>query len=119
MIIELPFPSSELHSHNKGHWRDKHDARKSAREIACGIGLEMLGRKPKCKSAMTIGYYFFLPKDIVRDEANLIHSMKASIDGLVDSGLIYKDEWKHLHMVEIKCEVDRENPRVELKLERA
>jgi len=61
-----------------------------------------------------VDYQFCLANARRRDTANLIQSQKPAIDGVVDAGLIVDDDWKHLEIGSVKCEVDRKNPRVVL-----
>jgi len=61
-----------------------------------------------------VDYQFCLATARRRDTANLIQSQKPAIDGVVDAGIIADDDWKHLEIGSVKCEVDRKNPRVVL-----
>ena len=119
ITIELPFPSPELHAHSKGsHW-PKSKATKAAREQAFGFGLQARNKRelPKCDCRSEISYSFFVPDLIARDESNMVQSEKPALDGLVDAGVIFKDDWRHLHTAQIDVELDRERPRVVLRIE--
>jgi hypothetical protein len=116
LTIELPLPCKELHAHAKGNRWSKSKATKASRELACAIGLQALGRLRKCKEPMEIEYRFFVPDDRVRDEVNLLQACKPYIDGLCDCGVIYKDDWKNLHLIGIYVGVDKANPRVEISV---
>lgn len=52
-----------------------------------------------------VHYLFELPDKRRRDAANLIHSCKAAIDGVVDSGLIPDDCWNVLTIGSVECVV--------------
>lgn len=117
MKITLPFPSSELHAHAKGHWRAKADATSAARELAFIEGREALWRLARRTGKCTIAYKFFVPNELVRDAANMVQGCKPYVDGLVSAGVIYRDDWKWLDIVGVRVEVDRERPRVELEIE--
>ena len=115
MTIELPPVDPRLHAHNKGHWRGKAAATKHLRELAHGLTLQWFGEIGRRESwpAAIIGYRFVVPDLLDRDEANMIQSQKPAVDGVVDSGLIPGDDWKHLHIQAIEVLVGR--PRVELR----
>lgn len=62
---------------------------------------------------------FYVPDLRRRDIRNMEAAMKPAYDGIVDAGLIVDDDWKHLAHGETKpVEVDRDNPRVEIMVER-
>lgn len=117
MLITLPLPSSDLHAHAKGnsHWR-KSKATKAARQLACGLGLQARGRGAKCRSIVRAHYQFFVPDLKVRDTTNMLSSMKSAIDGLVDAGVIYRDDWQWLRLGKVDVSLCRENPRVEITI---
>lgn len=114
--IVLPWISSKLHAHAKGHWRQKADATASARKDAHLTALDMLNRKQaeKIKGRSVIEYYFFVPDLIRRDAANMVQGCKPYVDGIVDAGLIEGDHWAKLVHGGVAVELDRERPRVEL-----
>jgi len=53
-----------------------------------------------------------------RDEDNFQSMLKATYDGLVDSGLCDDDDSLHMHKCPPRFMVDKEHPRVELLIER-
>lgn len=116
MRITLPLPSKALHAHTSGHWRAKAAATRTARELACAFGLQSRGRGDRCDYFVRVSYQFFVPDMRVRDTVNLLQGMKPAIDGLVDAGCIYRDDWRWLQVLEIGVTVDRENPRVEITI---
>lgn len=111
ITIVLPPVDPKLTGQNKGHWRQRSAAIKGLRDLA--NALVRLETREQWKAA-TVEYRFFFPDRKRRDEANCIQSQKPAIDGVVDSKLITDDCWTHLHTAGVECEVDRENPRVEL-----
>ncbi|MCP4782799.1 MAG: hypothetical protein GY903_00985 [Fuerstiella sp.] len=111
ITIVLPPVNPKLNAHNKGHWRGKLKAVKSLRQLAGFLTREQTREQ---WPAATIQYRFFFPNKLRRDQANAIQSQKAAIDGVVDAGLIPDDDWQHLAIAGVTCEVDRTNPRVEL-----
>ncbi|MCX5671210.1 MAG: RusA family crossover junction endodeoxyribonuclease [Planctomycetota bacterium] len=58
---------------------------------------------------------FYLPDQRRRDPDNLLGSLKAAIDGLVDGGVI-GDDRDFIHMP-VEQYVDRARPRVEIEVE--
>jgi hypothetical protein len=110
MRIELPFPSSKLHAHAKGHWRSKAEATKTAREIAKLASI----KAAKLSGPVQILYEFYVPDLRQRDEANLIQACKPYIDGIVDAGVCEGDDWQRMSITGVSTVLDRDNPRVVL-----
>jgi hypothetical protein len=54
-----------------------------------------------------------------RDQDNAMASLKSAYDGIVDSGLVPDDDYKHMGRGMPKFDVDRKYPRVELTITRA
>jgi crossover junction endodeoxyribonuclease RusA len=118
MQIELPWISSKLHAHAKGHWRSKATATKEARTDAMLTAKNLLNRKQivRVESPASVTYRFYIPDMRQRDEANMIQACKPYIDGIADAGLILGDHWKVLSTAGVVVELCRENPRVVLEI---
>ena len=118
MKIELPYPSSELHAHNSGNWRNKSKPTQAARTRAKFICLDMLYRNEirPISGKVLISYAIFVPDNRVRDTVNILQAMKPSIDGVVDSGLVEGDSWQQMTLYNVSVQIDRKNPRVEITL---
>lgn len=115
ITLVLPPVDSQLHAHNKGHWRGKTAAVKSLRRLAY-LRTRICTRKQW--DAATIVYRFYFPDRLRRDAANAIQATKPAIDGVVDAGLIPDDDWTHLQIAGVECAVDKGAPRVELVFRR-
>ena len=116
VTIVLPPVSKDLHAHNTGHWRKKSKQIKQLRQLAYFLTRQ---ETREHWEAARVTYRFFFPDLRERDEANCIQSQKAAIDGVVDAKLIPKDDWRRLFTAGVVCELDRNNPRVELEFEKA
>jgi hypothetical protein len=66
----------------------------------------------------TIRATFFHRTRRRRDDVNFLAMLKPAYDGIVDSGLLADDDAEHLTTLGASFELDREAPRVELRLER-
>lgn len=113
ITITLPFEARN-HSHNKGHWRAKAPLVRTMRQQAY-----LIAKTSGCKPIMgkhTISYRFYFPDNIRRDAANYVQSCKPYIDGIVQSGLIEGDHWQISSIGSVTCEIDRDNPRVEIEI---
>lgn len=62
---------------------------------------------------------FFFKTARRRDEDNAMGSLKAAYDGIVDSGLVPDDDYKHMRRGMPKFYVDKKFPHVELTITRA
>jgi len=118
MRIELPWIIPKLHAHAKGHWWEKSDATKVARNNARLTALNLLNRKQitRIEGQAAVTYRFYIPDMRQRDEANMIQACKPYIDGIADAGLILGDHWKVLSTAGVVVELCRENPRVVLEI---
>ncbi len=115
ITITLPPVDSRLHAHNKGHWRAKSTATKQLRELAQAL-VTQKGRGREQWRRACVHYRFYVPDNRRRDTANMIQATKPAIDGLVDAGLIKDDCWQHLSIGKVSVEIDRNNPRVVLRV---
>ena len=115
MKITLPLPDSRLHAHAKGHWRGKASATKALRQRAWAESMAA-GVEPMERGRLSIHIRY--PTRHRRDALNTVHGLKPAIDGLVDSGCLPDDDWQHLTIGEITAELDRDDPGVDLILER-
>jgi crossover junction endodeoxyribonuclease RusA len=118
MQIELPWISSKLHAHAKGHWREKSEATKAARTNIKFLAIDAINRKiiSKMNGPVSVTYRFFVPDMRKRDSANMVQSCKPMIDGLVDAGVIEADDWTMLQTAGVLVELDRKKPRVVLEI---
>lgn len=116
--LTLPWISSKLSAHNKGHWRSKAqptaDARAKAKAIATRL---ILDGARHLKGKTSVRYLFFVPDNVRRDSANMVQSCKPFIDGIVDAGLVAGDHWQVFRLAGVDVDIDRDNPRVELVIE--
>jgi hypothetical protein len=117
MRIELPWISSKLHAHAKGHWRSKTEATKDARTHAKLTAMNLLNRKQvsRIDGPAQVLYRFYIPDMRQRDEANMIQACKPYIDGIADAGAILGDHWNVLSTAGVVVELCREAPRVVLE----
>jgi crossover junction endodeoxyribonuclease RusA len=114
--IDLPLPGQSLHAHAKGSWRAKAKPVKDARQTAMWATRAAWDGSPWKKAE--VDYLFRLPDNRRRDEANLVASCKAYIDGVVDAGLIADDCWQGLSLGSSECVIDRDAPGVTLLFRR-
>ena len=116
MIITLPLPPKQLSPNARCHWAVKAKKVKWYRQTAGYAALtdcpEVVTQDPM--ETATVQCRFFFKEDRRRDGDNLLASMKAAWDGLVDAGLFVDDSGlTHLPVVQEK---DPKNPRVEIHI---
>lgn len=80
--LELPWPSTALTPHAKGHWFTKANATRKARRDAYYIALDAKVQ-PNPTAILTVTYH--PPNNARRDCANMHGRMKAAIDGIADA----------------------------------
>lgn len=61
---------------------------------------------------------FFYKDKRKRDQDNAMGSLKAAYDGIVDSGLVADDDYKHMKRTYMDFGIDKKHPRVELTITR-
>lgn len=120
MTITLPLPARELSPNWRGHWATKARAvqryRMHAWAVARATAPGPLGPMPEWVRA-TAHTTFYLPDRRRRDRDNLMASLKACWDGLVDARVL-ADDAGLIQMPPVLA-VDRDRPRVEITLEAA
>lgn len=127
VTIVLPLPSAKLTAQQGVQRFVKADATRKAREEAGWVAIAAIATQVDTSewdatnyvmAKATIRYQFYLRTNVRADEANLIQTAKAYIDGCVDAKLIAGDHWQALHIAGVSVDVDAKNPRVELIFER-
>lgn len=81
-VIELPWPSTKLTPHAKGHWKPKADATKEARKLAWAVATQH--PRVQCIPDALI-FVEYWPKAYRGDVHNMHGRMKAYIDGIADA----------------------------------
>lgn len=109
----LPLPDPCLSPNARVHWAKKGRAVKELRRCASLVALaEMTAARvkpPRWKTA-TVQVTAYYPVKRRRDKDNLVASLKAAFDGLVDAGMLEDDDGlTHLPTV---IDIDAMNPRV-------
>ncbi len=90
-------PSSTLNPNARKHWAEVACATSDAREEAGWLAKEQWHDDKPMMHAM-ISYEFTVRVDRARDEDNLIAACKPFQDGLIDAGVIFFDDAKHLKL---------------------
>ena len=87
--------------------------RKEAREATQAEGIES-GPWERATIAAT----FYHKTKRRRDDVNALAMLKAAYDGIVDAGLLVDDDADHLTTLPASFAIDRDAPRVELRITR-
>jgi crossover junction endodeoxyribonuclease RusA len=108
VTITLPLPDRKLSPNSRTHWAAKAKAVKAARAYAAW---QTVGNRLGLDAAtITVTPYY---RDRRRhDSDNLLASLKPSIDGLVDAGLLTDDN--RVTYTVHPAQVDKLRPRVEI-----
>lgn len=80
------------------------------------VNMLICTRKERFETA-EIQLSFYIPDARHRDTLNMAQSLKPAIDALVDQGILKGDEWNILRIGRMHVEIDRLNPRVEIRIE--
>ena len=121
IIIRVGIPDRCLSPNARVHWARRAKAKKAARYSAQWSAAEAMGRlwprqdAPKWDAA-TIEPRVYWPNRHKVDGDNMLSSLKASFDGLVDAGLLADD--KGVRFLPCVMGYSKDDPRVELVVRR-
>jgi Holliday junction resolvase RusA-like endonuclease len=121
IIIILPLPNKSLHPNftvgSFGGRMMVAASRKKWKKLTIeAIENEQLETLPW--EIIKVRPIFFYSVNRRRDSDNMLGSLKAVYDGIVDSGIIPDDDVAHMIREIPKSKIDKENPRVEIIIER-
>ena len=109
---ELP-DLNQIISASKDHWGSYSSLKKANTQIVAYCTKQATKRKYK-KIDLDITWYC---KDKRKDKDNIMAGgLKMILDGLVVAGVIQNDGWAHIGSINNHFEVDKNNPRVEIKI---
>lgn len=117
VTITLGLPPRCLQPNERPHWRKKAKATKSYRRAAYVLALEAAVESAPWERA-TIQATFFHKVNRKRDDINFMDALKPAYDGLVGAGLLVDDDSEHLTTLPCSFQIDKTNPRVELRIAR-
>jgi Holliday junction resolvase RusA-like endonuclease len=112
VVVILGLPDRRLSPNARVCWQAKSRAVKAYRSEAFFIGQRFPTR---WKAAEAEATFFFRDKRR-RDRDNLLASLKAAFDGIAAAGVVEDDA--DLTHLPVRVEVDKANPRVEIKIRR-
>jgi len=109
---ELP-DLNQIIAETKGHWGNYSTLKKTNTQIVAYCTKQATKRKYK-KIDLDITWYC---KDKRKDKDNIMAGgLKMILDGLVVAGVIKNDGWSEIGSINNHFEVDKDNPRVEVKI---
>lgn len=113
ITITLPLPHKSLNPNSRAHHMTVAEHKRKARGLSCGV----LFGNPETRMGwenIEIEVHWYHSTQQVRDRDNIVASLKATVDGLEDAGLVLNDSgvrWGQVHPL-----VDPECPRVVLTI---
>jgi len=121
LVIILPLPGGLLSPNNTvgsigGRFAKAGTIKKYRRLAREAVDAERIETAPW--SRVTIEAKFYFKHNRRRDPDNAIGSLKAAYDGIVDSGLVADDDYRHMVRLPPIFMVDHKHPRVELAIEK-
>lgn len=88
--------------------------KKSRKRTCAAIQETRIETAPWRKVLVEATFYFATKRE--RDQDNAMGSLKSMYDGIVDSGLVLKDDYEHMKRGEPEFLHDKEFPRVEVTI---
>jgi len=113
--VALPLPPKELSPNTRCHWGKKAKAIAEYRANAANYAASLVWRDEDAnfQTAKEQTTFYFRDKRR-RDADNLLAMLKSAFDGIVDGGILADDSGlTHLPIIVL---VDKENPRVEIRI---
>ena len=94
-VLELPWPSRDLHPNQRCHWAKKAKATKAARNDASWIAISSGVRTYDFAglNELNVTLVFIPPDNRARDTDGMISSVKAYCDGIADIVGIDDSKW--------------------------
>lgn len=112
---ELP-DLNQIIAESKNHWGSYSSLKKANTQLVAFCTKQATKQKYK-KIDLEITWYC---KDKRKDKDNIMAGgLKMILDGLVVAGVIQNDGWAHIGSINNHFEVDKNNPRVEIKITEA
>ena len=117
ICIFLPLPPRALSPNARIHWAIKARATKAYRRTCyiMALAAPRTTGKPRWSHAIARATFYHAQRRR-RDGDNLLASLKAAFDGIVDAGLLLDDAG--LTHLPVRQEIDRDNPRVEILIKK-
>jgi crossover junction endodeoxyribonuclease RusA len=115
MRIVLDLPPRELSPNVRSHWAKKARAVKYYRMLAFIEARNASRSTERGWERAEFRTTWYLPDARRRDPDNLMASMKAGIDGIVQAGVLTDDRYLVIHPPTLT--IDRARPRVEITIE--
>jgi len=116
LTIIVPLPHRSLSPNARAHWRTVHSQKKKAKNISrlSAIAAYITYKEaPRWKEATVHVKAYFKDRRSKWDRDNFIASLKATMDGIAEAGVMENDRGVHWGTVELSG-IDKEYPRVEL-----
>lgn len=114
--LVFPIPRKHCNPNSRSHWAAKAKHNSKTRHDAKLVTLSAISAiedeidAPWSAAKMRIKW--FHPTNRHRDKDNIIASLKSTIDGIVDGGLLHDDN--EVSLLPVERFTDRGNPRVEI-----
>lgn len=115
VTITVPIPHRSLSPNARAHWRTKAKHKKTARLTARIEVRDAVGTGKMWSAASVAVVWFAKTANGLRmDHDNIIGSLKGTIDGIADAGLLADD--RGVTWLPPRVEVDKLNPRIEITI---
>ena len=122
ITIIIRIPPIELTQNARVHWDKRRKLTRQVRYegniITIGemIKNNMVPHEPWCKAELQATFYWASLRR--RDSGNAMSRLKATIDGIVDAGLIKDDRYEVLREMPPLFMYDKKNPRVQITIKK-
>lgn len=115
IIVDGELPDlNTIIDQSKSHWANYSKMKKT---YTSRVAQAAIGARQVKRADIDITYYC---KNRRKDPDNIIGGgNKFVLDGLVKAGIIKDDGWRHVNSLNCRCRIDKDNPRVEIRIREA
>ncbi|WP_182359535.1 hypothetical protein [Tomitella gaofuii] len=113
LVAELRKPPMTANEQRRATWRTMRAAKYEAGQLVWALAKR--ARVPRLRRAR-VDVVWHAPTRTRRDADALGPFLKATLDGLVQAGVLGDDDYRHVPRVGLGVEIDRARPRIEITI---
>lgn len=116
LTLDLHRPPLTMNEARRAHWTKQRNAKTVAElHVKNAVKVAGLGKVGPCHIAFT----WFKENARIADSDCLGFFAKSALDALVRSGVIARDDFRHVLSTTMRVDVSRDNPRIEIRITEA
>lgn len=113
LTADVPRPPMTANDQRRATWRTMRAAKHEAGQLVWTLAKK--AKVPRLRQAR-VDVVWHAPTRTRRDADALGPFLKATLDGLVQAGVLGDDDYRHVPRVGLGVEIDRQHPRIEITI---